>query len=64
LLKPALKELVSEDELDLGHMINNGTFGGLLFRGINSVGVAGREVCAAVGCDKGKGDGIFRKEMV
>jgi hypothetical protein len=58
------KETVSEDELDLSHMINNRAFGGLLFRGINGVGIAGREVRTAVGGDEREGNRIFRKEMV
>jgi hypothetical protein len=64
LLEPSFKESVSEDELDLGHIINNGMLGGLLFRGINSMGVARRKVCAAVGGDEGESDRVFRKEMV
>jgi hypothetical protein len=64
LLEPAFKKLVSEDELDLGHVINNGALGSLLFGGINSVGVAGGEVRAAVGSNEGEGNGVFRKEMV
>jgi hypothetical protein len=64
LLKPSFNKSVSEDELDLGHMINNGAFGSLFFRGINSMGVAGGNVCTAVGGDEGEGDRIFRKEVV
>jgi hypothetical protein len=64
LLKPSLKESVSKDELDLGHMINNGAFGSLLFRGINSVGVAGGKVRAAVSGDERESNRIFGKEMV
>jgi hypothetical protein len=64
LLKPSFKKAVGEDELDLSHMINNRAFGSLLFRGINGVGIAGREVCTAVGGDEGEGNRIFRKEMV
>jgi hypothetical protein len=64
LLKPTFKELVGKDELDLGHMINNGALGSLLFRGVNSMGIARRKVCAAVGSDEGESDRIFRKEMV
>jgi hypothetical protein len=61
LLKPSFKELVSEDKFDLGHMINNGVLGGLLFRGIISMGIAGRKVCTAVSRE---GNRIFGKEMV
>jgi hypothetical protein len=64
LLEPAFKESVSENKLDLGHMINNGSFGSLFLRGINSMGVAGGKVRAAVGGDEGEGNGIFRKEMI
>jgi hypothetical protein len=64
LLKPTFKESVSEDELDFGHMINNRAFGSLFFRGINSVGIAGGKVRAAVSSDEGEGNGIFRKEVV
>jgi hypothetical protein len=64
LLEPTFKESVSENELDLGHMINNGTFGSLFFRGINSMGIAGGEVRTAVGGDEGEGNGVFRKEVV
>jgi hypothetical protein len=64
LLKPAFKESVSKDELDLGHMINDGVFGGLLFRGIDSMGIAGGKVRAAVSGDEGEGNGVFRKEVV
>jgi hypothetical protein len=64
LLEPTFKESVSEDELDLSHMINNGALGSLLFRGINSMGVAGGKVHAAVSGDEGEGDGIFGKEVV
>jgi hypothetical protein len=64
LLKPSFKELVSEDELNLGHMINNGAFGGLFFRGIDSMGIAGGEVHAAVSGDEGEGDRVFGKEVV
>jgi hypothetical protein len=64
LLKPTFKELISEDKLDLGHMINNGALGSLLFRGINSVSVAGREIRTAIGGDEGEGNGIFGKEVV
>jgi hypothetical protein len=64
LLEPSFKESVSENELDLGHMINDGALGGLFFRGINSMGVARGKVRTAVGGDEGEGDGIFRKEMV
>jgi hypothetical protein len=58
------KESVSEDELDLGHMINDGVLGSLFFRGINSMGVAGGKVRAAVSGDEGEGDWVFGKEMV
>jgi hypothetical protein len=64
LLEPSFKETVSEDELDLGHMIDNRALSSLFFRGINSVGIAGGEVHTAVGGNEGKGDGIFGKEMV
>jgi hypothetical protein len=64
LLEPAFKESVSENELDLGHMVNNGTFGGLFFRGVNSVGIAGGKVRAAVGGDEREGNGVFRKEVI
>jgi hypothetical protein len=64
LLKPSFKESVSEDELDLGHMIDNRAFGSLFFRGINSVGIAGGKVRAAVGGDEGKSNRVFRKEVV
>jgi hypothetical protein len=64
LLEPSFKELVSEDELDLGHMINNRALGGLLFRGINSMSVARRKIHTVVGGDEGEGNGVFRKEMV
>jgi hypothetical protein len=64
LLEPAFKELVSEDELDLSHMINNRAFGGLFFRGINGMSIARGEVRAAVGGNEREGDGIFGKEMV
>jgi hypothetical protein len=64
LLKPAFKESVSEDKLDLGHVINNGAFGSLFFRGINGMGIAGRKVRAAVGGNEGEGDGVFREEVV
>jgi hypothetical protein len=64
LLKPSFKESISEDELNLGHMINNGMFGGLFFRGINSVGIAGRKVRTAVGGDEGEGDRVFGEEVV
>jgi hypothetical protein len=64
LLKPSFKESVSENELDLGHMINNGAFGGLFFRGINGMGVARGKVRTAVGGDEGEGNGVFRKEVV
>jgi hypothetical protein len=64
LLKPTFKESISENELDLGHMINNGAFGSLFFRGINSMGIAGGKVCAAVGGDEGEGYGVLRKEVV
>jgi hypothetical protein len=58
------KEPVSEDKLDLGHMINNGALGGFFLRGVNSVGVTGGKVHAAVGSDEGEGDRVFRKEVV
>jgi hypothetical protein len=45
-------------------MINDRAFGGLLFRGINSMGIAGGKVHAAVGSDEGKGNRVFGKEMV
>jgi hypothetical protein len=64
LLEPTFKELVSKDKLDLGHMINNGVLGGLLFGGINSMGIAGRELRAVVSSDEGEGDRIFGKKMV
>jgi hypothetical protein len=64
LLEPTFKELVSEDELDLGHMIDNGALGSLLFRGINSMGIAGGKVHAVISGDEGEGDGVFGKEMV
>jgi hypothetical protein len=64
LLKPSFKKPVSKDELDFDHMINNGAFGGLFFRGINSMSVTGGKVCTAVSSDERKGDGVFRKEMV
>jgi hypothetical protein len=64
LLEPSFKELISEDELDFGHMINNRVLGSLLFGGVNSVGIAGRKVRAAVSGDEGKGDRVFRKEVV
>jgi hypothetical protein len=64
LLEPSFKELVSEDELDLGHMINNGVLGGLLFRGVNSMGIAGRKVRTTVSSDEREGDRIFGKEVV
>jgi hypothetical protein len=64
LLEPSFKELVSKDELNLGHMINNGVFGSFLFRGINSMSVAEGEICTAVGSDEGEGDRVLRKEMV
>jgi hypothetical protein len=64
LLEPAFKELVSENELDLGHMINNGTLGSLFLRGTNSMGIAGGKVHAAVGGDEGKGDRVFRKDVI
>jgi hypothetical protein len=34
------KESVSEDKFNLGHMIDNRAFGGLLFRGVNGMGIA------------------------
>jgi hypothetical protein len=64
LLKPAFKEPVGEDELDFGHMIDNGAFGSLLFRGVNSMSVTGGEIRTAVGGDEGKSDRVFRKEMI
>jgi hypothetical protein len=64
LLKPSFKKSVSEDELDLGHMIDNRALGSLFFRGVDSMGVAGGEVCTAVRGDERKSDGIFRKEVV
>jgi hypothetical protein len=64
LLEPTFEESVGEDELDLGHMVNNGAFGSLFFRGINSMGVTGGEVRTAVGGDEGEGNRIFRKEVV
>jgi hypothetical protein len=64
LLEPSFKESISEDELDLGHMIDNRAFGSLLFRGVNSVGIARRKVRAAVGGDEGKSNRVFRKEVV
>jgi hypothetical protein len=45
-------------------MIDNGSLGSLLFRGINSMGVTGGEVRTAVSGDERKGDRIFGKEMV
>jgi hypothetical protein len=45
-------------------MIDNRALGSLFFRGVNSVGIAGGEIRTAVGGDEGKGNGIFRKEMV
>jgi hypothetical protein len=64
LLESSFKESVGEDELDLGHMIDNGAFGGLLFRSVNGMGVAGGKVRTAVCGNERKGDRIFRKEMV
>jgi hypothetical protein len=64
LLEPSFKETVCEDELDLGHMIDNRAFGSLFLRGVNSMGVAGGKVCTAVGGDEGEGSGVFRKEVV
>jgi hypothetical protein len=64
LLEPTFKKLVSEDELDLGHMINNRALGGFLFRGINGMGVTGRKVRTAVRGDEREGNGVFRKEVV
>jgi hypothetical protein len=64
LLKPTFKESISEDKLDFGHMIDNRALGSFFFRGINSIGVAGGEVHAAVSGDEGEGNGIFRKEVV
>jgi hypothetical protein len=64
LLEPSFKESVSKDELDLGHMVNNGVLGGLLFGGVNSMGVAGRKVHTVVSGDEGEGNRIFGKEMV
>jgi hypothetical protein len=64
LLEPLFKESVSEDEFDLGHMINNRVLSGQFFRGINSMGIARRKVRTAVGSDEGESDRIFRKEMV
>jgi hypothetical protein len=45
-------------------MINNGTLGSLLFGSVDSMGITGGEVRTAVSGDEGKGDGVFRKEMV
>jgi hypothetical protein len=45
-------------------MIDNRALGSLLFRSVNSVGIAGGKVRAAVGGDEGEGNGIFGKEMV
>jgi hypothetical protein len=45
-------------------MIDNRAFGSLLFRGVDSVGVAGGEVHTAVCGYEGKSDGVFRKEVV
>jgi hypothetical protein len=45
-------------------MINNGTFGGLLFRGINGVSIAGGKIRTAVGSNEREGDRVFGKEMV
>jgi hypothetical protein len=64
LLKPTFKESVGKDELDLGHMVNNRVLGSLLFRSINGVGVAGREVHAVVGSNEGEGDRVLGKEMI
>jgi hypothetical protein len=64
LLEPLFKESVSEDKLDLGHMVNNGVLGGLLFGGVNSMGIARRKVHTAVGSDEGQGNRVFGKEMV
>jgi hypothetical protein len=64
LLEPSFKESIGEDKLNLGHMIDNGALGGLLFRSVNGMGVAGGKVRTAVRSDERKGDRIFRKEMV
>jgi hypothetical protein len=64
LLKPTFKESVSKDELDLGHMINNGALGGFFLRGVNSMGIAGGKIRAAVGSDERESDRVFRKEVV
>jgi hypothetical protein len=45
-------------------MVNDGAFGSLLFRGVDSMSIAGREIRTAVCGDEGESDGIFRKEMV
>jgi hypothetical protein len=45
-------------------MIDNRALGSLLFRSVNSVGIAGGKVRTAVCGDERKGDRIFRKEMV
>jgi hypothetical protein len=40
LLKPSFKELVSKDEFDFGHVIDNEAFGGFLFRSVNGMSIA------------------------